>query len=179
MVLHYTTLVPPLMSCIGPPREVGLSTGMWRGHVPLVKKERRRRCIENTKKFWCKLAKVVCEARTWSNQLLWPGRWTSRLHTQHQNRSEKSPQAHITVKCPLCHNTLPRCQRSRSRDAENRFGGLVAASFSTLLGQLPFLVLYYTVFSGNLTIVSLLSCYKKLTNLNENFLLHTFLLATV
>jgi len=41
MVLHYTTLVPPLRLCIGPAREAGLSTGTWRGTCHLVKKERK------------------------------------------------------------------------------------------------------------------------------------------
>jgi len=38
MVLRYTTVVPPLMLCIGPAHEAGLSTDTWRGHVPPRKK---------------------------------------------------------------------------------------------------------------------------------------------
>ena len=47
MMLRYTTLVPPLRLCIGPAREAGLSTGTWRGHVPLRrrKKEKEGRCF--------------------------------------------------------------------------------------------------------------------------------------
>jgi len=43
MVLHYTTLVPPLRLCIGPAREAGLSTGTWRGTCHLVKKRKKKR----------------------------------------------------------------------------------------------------------------------------------------
>jgi len=42
MVSRYTTLVPPLRSCIGGARAAGISTGTRRGHVP-PRKERRKK----------------------------------------------------------------------------------------------------------------------------------------
>ena len=53
MVSRYTTLVPPLRSCIGPAHEAGLSTGTEGGTCHLVK-ERKRKSIQT------KLLTAVC-----------------------------------------------------------------------------------------------------------------------
>jgi len=46
LIMSYnTTLVPPLRSCTGPACEAGLSTGMWRGHVP-TRKERKGNAVK-------------------------------------------------------------------------------------------------------------------------------------
>jgi len=43
MVSQYTTLVTHLRLCIGPAREVGLSTGTCRVYVPPCKRKKKRK----------------------------------------------------------------------------------------------------------------------------------------